>query len=55
MNKTEDVVKMGDDIWVKCIGVDEKGRVKLSRKAAMKERDEAAGATAAPAEQPAQV
>ena len=41
-NKVEDVVKMGDAIWVKCIGVDDKGRVKLSRKAAMKDRDEAA-------------
>jgi polyribonucleotide nucleotidyltransferase len=29
---------------VKCIGVDDKGRVKLSRKAAMKDRDEAATA-----------
>jgi polyribonucleotide nucleotidyltransferase len=45
VNKVEDVVKMGDSIWVKCIGVDDKGRVKLSRKAAMKERD-AAAATA---------
>jgi polyribonucleotide nucleotidyltransferase len=35
----EDVVKIGDLIWVKCIGIDEKGRVKLSRKAAMKERN----------------
>ena len=42
VNKVEDVVKMGDSIWVKCIGVDDKGRVKLSRKAAMKDRDEAA-------------
>jgi polyribonucleotide nucleotidyltransferase len=42
VNKVEDVVKMGDSIWVKCIGVDDKGRVKLSRKAAMKERDAAA-------------
>jgi predicted RNA-binding protein with RPS1 domain len=25
-------------IWVKCIGIDDKGRVKLSRKAALKER-----------------
>jgi polyribonucleotide nucleotidyltransferase len=38
-------VKMGDSIWVKCIGVDDKGRVKLSRKAAMKDRDAAATAT----------
>ena len=42
VNKVEDVVKMGDSIWVKCIGVDDKGRVKLSRKAAMKDRDAAA-------------
>jgi polyribonucleotide nucleotidyltransferase len=35
----EDVVKVGDVIWVKCIGIDEKGRVKLSRKAAMKDRN----------------
>jgi polyribonucleotide nucleotidyltransferase len=33
---------MGDSVWVKCIGIDDKGRVKLSRKAAMKDRDEAA-------------
>ena len=38
---TEDVVKNGDMILVKCIGVDEKGRVKFSRRAAMKERDQA--------------
>lgn len=36
---TEDIVKSGDEIWVKLIGIDEKGRVKLSRKAAMEERD----------------
>ena len=47
VNRTEDVVHVGDMIWVKCIGVDEKGRVKLSRKAAMKDRNEAAGATPA--------
>jgi polyribonucleotide nucleotidyltransferase len=34
------VVKSGDTIWVKCIGIDDKGRVKLSRKAALKERAE---------------
>ena len=43
VKNTEDVVKVGDMITVKCIGVDEKGRVKLSRKAAMKDRDQAAG------------
>jgi polyribonucleotide nucleotidyltransferase len=43
VKQTEDIVKMGDEIWVKCLGVDEKGRVKLSRKAAMAERDEEMG------------
>jgi polyribonucleotide nucleotidyltransferase len=43
VKQTEDIVKMGDEIWVKCLGVDEKGRVKLSRKAAMAERDKEAG------------
>ncbi len=38
VKKTEDIVKDGDEIWVKCIGVDDKGRIKLSRKAAMEER-----------------
>lgn len=46
VNKVEDVVKMGDAVWVKCIGVDDKGRVKLSRKAAMKDRDQAAATPA---------
>jgi polyribonucleotide nucleotidyltransferase len=41
VNRTEDVAKVGDTIWVKCIGIDDKGRVKLSRKAALKERAEA--------------
>ena len=40
VNRVEDVVKVGDQIWVKCVGVDDKGRVKLSRKAAMKDRDQ---------------
>lgn len=39
VKQTEDIVKLGDEIWVKCLGVDEKGRVRLSRKAAMEERD----------------
>jgi polyribonucleotide nucleotidyltransferase len=48
VKKTEDIVKIGDDITVKCLGVDEKGRVRLSRKAAMEDRDkEMAGAPAA--------
>ena len=40
VKQTEDIVKIGDEIWVKCLGVDEKGRVRLSRKAAMAERDQ---------------
>ncbi len=53
VKQTEDIVKIGDDIWVKCLGVDDKGRVKLSRKAAMEDRDkemaDKAEAPAAPA------
>jgi polyribonucleotide nucleotidyltransferase len=41
VKQTEDIVKMGDEIWVKCLGVDEKGRVRLSRRAAMEDRDKA--------------
>jgi polyribonucleotide nucleotidyltransferase len=38
VRRTEDVVKMGDSITVKCIGIDERsGKVRLSRKAAMKD------------------
>ena len=40
VKNTEDIVKVGDEITVKCLGVDEKGRVKLSRRAAMEERDQ---------------
>src|SRR5581483_11348698 len=36
VRRTEDVVKMGETITVKCIGIDEKtGKVRLSRRAAM--------------------
>ena len=38
VNKTEDVCKLGDEIIVKCIGIDDKGRVKLSRRAALCEQ-----------------
>ena len=37
----EDVVKVGDMVTAKCVGVDDKGRVKMSRKAAMAEKDQA--------------
>ena len=40
VNKTEDICKLGDEIIVKCIGIDDKGRVKLSRRAALEEKKE---------------
>src|SRR5258706_1203307 len=43
VKQTEDIVKLGDEIMVKCLGVDEKGRVRLSRRAAMAERDQQMG------------
>jgi polyribonucleotide nucleotidyltransferase len=49
VKRTEDICKVGDDITVKCLGVDEKGRVRLSRKAAMEDRDKEAAASEAPA------
>ncbi|MBI4663762.1 MAG: polyribonucleotide nucleotidyltransferase [Verrucomicrobia bacterium] len=39
VKQVEDIVKMGDEIAVKCIGIDDKGRVRLSRRAAMEDRD----------------
>src|SRR2546426_1612348 len=53
VKRTEDVAKVGDVIWVKCIGIDDKGRVKLSRKAALKERAEAETGQPAPTEKAA--
>ena len=38
VKRTEDIVKIGDEVWVKCLEIDDKGRVKLSRKAAMEQR-----------------
>ena len=38
--KVEDVLNVGDKTWVKFIGIDEKGRWNISRKAALKERGE---------------
>jgi polyribonucleotide nucleotidyltransferase len=42
VNTVEEVCKVGDTMWVKCIGIDDRGRVKLSRKQAMRERGEKA-------------
>ncbi|BBO17655.1 polyribonucleotide nucleotidyltransferase [Candidatus Brocadia pituitae] len=38
VDKVEDVVKVGQEIMIKVIGIDDQKRVKLSRKAAMKEK-----------------
>ena len=46
--QVEDVVKKGDVVTAKCIGVDEKGRVKMSRRAYL--RDQKAEQAEAPAE-----
>ncbi|MEG2809890.1 MAG: S1 RNA-binding domain-containing protein, partial [Akkermansia sp.] len=35
--KTEDVVKVGDVVTAKCIGIDDKGRVKMSIRTALRE------------------
>jgi len=39
VNRTEDICKMGDPMWVKCIGIEDNGKIRLSRKAALKEKD----------------
>ena len=48
--KTEDVVSVGDVVTAKCIGIDDKGRVKMSIRAALRDAKaaeaEAAGITA---------
>ena len=40
VGKVEDVLKVGDMTWVKVTEIDEKGRVNLSRKDAIRERQE---------------
>ncbi len=40
INCVEDICQVGDRMWVKCIAVDDRGRVKLSRREAMREMDE---------------
>jgi len=39
VKSVDDICKVGDQMWVKCIGIDEKGRVRLSRREAMREKD----------------
>ena len=53
VRRTEDVVKMGEMITVKCIGIDERsGKVRLSRKAAMQELEAAKNSPEAAPVQP---
>jgi len=40
IRSVEDVCKIGDKMWVKCVGVDDRGRVKLSRREAMRDLDQ---------------
>ena len=42
INRVEDVVKLGDVIDVKVIGIDDQGKIKCSRRAAMKDTDKSA-------------
>ncbi|WAC20516.1 polyribonucleotide nucleotidyltransferase [Luteolibacter sp. SL250] len=48
--KVEDVVKKGDVVTAKCLGVDEKGRVKMSRRAWLRDQKAAEAEANAPAE-----
>ena len=43
VKQVEDIVQVGDEITVKLLGVDDKGRVRLSRRAAIEDRERAEG------------
>ena len=43
VNRTEDICKIGDTMWVKCLNVEENGKIRLSRRAALEEKDGEAG------------
>ncbi len=45
VNRMEDVARMGDMVWVKCIGKEPNGKCKLSRKAALRDRPPGEGET----------
>ncbi|MDD4622058.1 MAG: polyribonucleotide nucleotidyltransferase [Kiritimatiellae bacterium] len=40
IGQVEDVCKVGDKMQVKCIGIDDRGRIKLSRREAMRDLDQ---------------
>lgn len=39
IGSVSEICKVGDRMWVKCVGVDDRGRVKLSRREAMRDLD----------------
>ena len=39
VKSVDDICKIGDRMTVKCIGIDDRGRIKLSRREAMREKD----------------
>ncbi len=49
VQRTEDIVKTGDIVTAKCVGIDDKGRVKMSRRAVLKEKEQELAGTDAPA------
>lgn len=40
IGSVDEICKIGDKMWVKCIGIDDRGRVKLSRREAMRDLDQ---------------
>jgi polyribonucleotide nucleotidyltransferase len=38
VRQVQDICKIGDQMWVKCINVDDSGKIRLSRKAALDEK-----------------
>ncbi|MEX1015369.1 MAG: S1 RNA-binding domain-containing protein, partial [Phycisphaeraceae bacterium] len=46
VQKVDDIVKIGDKVRVKVINIDEQGRVKLSRRAAIEQEKEATSSEA---------
>ena len=41
VRRTEDIVREGDEIKVKVIGIDRQGKIKLSRRLALSDEEEA--------------
>ncbi|OVE74845.1 polyribonucleotide nucleotidyltransferase [bacterium E08(2017)] len=39
IRSVEDICQLGDQMWVKCIGIDDRGKIKLSRREALRDKD----------------